>query len=138
MAQTNSFSFPTPEVERYAEVFKALSNPHRLRIFLQLVECCTPGTRYAVEDGGRACVGDLGRSLGIVSSTVSHHVKELVRSGLIRTERRGQKIDCWIDPEMLAGLSSFFRQSHGCVVPTGQSLVDMPGEETASNPGERT
>ncbi len=137
MTQAISPSFSTLEVERYAEVFKALSNPHRLRIFLQLVECCTPGTRCAVEDGGRACVGDLGRSLGIVSSTVSHHVKELVRSGLIRTERRGRKIDCWIDPEMLAGLSSFFHQSHGCVIPTGRSPGDMPEKEAASSQGER-
>ena len=129
MANPDSSTFSPPDVEWYAEAFKALSNPHRLRIYLQLVECCTPGTRCAVKDGGRACVGDLGKALEIVPSTVSHHVKELVRSGLIRTERRGQNIDCWIDPEMLAGLSSFFNQSHGCVSPAIQSPGGAPAEK---------
>jgi ArsR family transcriptional regulator len=46
--------------------------------------------------------------LGIVPSTVSHHIKELRRAGLIRMERRGQKIECWVDPEVLKELAGFF------------------------------
>lgn len=103
------------ELEGYAEKFKALSNPNRLEIFLQLVQCCVPGTVCSMDDAGRACVGDLGNSLGIAPSTVSHHVKELVRSGLIRTERRGQKIDCWVDPQALQALAGFFS-----LAPAGQ------------------
>jgi ArsR family transcriptional regulator len=98
--------------EEFAEIFKALSNPNRLRIFLRLLSCCTPGTRATIEsniDFERcACVGELGQDLGIVPSTMSHHIKELRRAGLIRMERRGQKIECWIDPETIATLQGFF------------------------------
>ncbi len=95
------------DVESFAEVFKALSNPNRLRIFLRLVSCCAPGTRWS-EEAGRACVGDLGKDLGVAPSTVSHHIKELHRAGLIRTERRGQTVEVWIEPEILSDLEGFF------------------------------
>jgi ArsR family transcriptional regulator len=55
-----------------------------------------------------ACVGELGQDLGIVASTISHHIKELRQAGLIRMERRGQKMECWIDPETIAALQGFF------------------------------
>ncbi|UCG80799.1 MAG: winged helix-turn-helix transcriptional regulator [Desulfobacterales bacterium] len=100
------------DVEEFAEMFKALSNPNRLRIFLRLLSCCAPGTRAIVDsniDFERcACVGELGQDLGIVPSTISHHIKELRRAGLIRMERRGQKIECWVDPETIASLRGFF------------------------------
>jgi len=99
-------------IEEFAEIFKALSNPNRLKIFLRLVSCCQPGTvasiKSNVESEGCACVGELGQDLGIVPSTISHHIKELRRAGLIRMERRGQKIECWIDPETIAALQGFF------------------------------
>jgi ArsR family transcriptional regulator len=43
-----------------------------------------------------------------VASTISHHMKELRQAGLVRMERRGQKIECWIDPEIIANLQGFF------------------------------
>ena len=101
-------------IEKFAEMFKALSNPNRLKIFLRLVSCCQPGTitsiNSSIESEGCACVGELGQDLGIVPSTISHHIKELRRAGLIRMERRGQKIECWIDPETIAALQGFFSQ----------------------------
>jgi ArsR family transcriptional regulator len=98
--------------EKFAEMFKALSNPHRLKIFLRLVSCCQPGTvtsiNTSMESEGCACVGELGQDLGIVPSTISHHIKELRQAGLIHMERRGQKIECWVDPETVAALKGFF------------------------------
>jgi len=98
------------QIKQFAEIFKALSNTNRLRMFLHLVTCCVPGTvgTFDANDGVSACVGDLGRDLDIVPSTVSHHIKELHRAGLIRMERRGQKIECWVDPVILRGLARFF------------------------------
>jgi ArsR family transcriptional regulator len=98
------------DIERFAEVFKALSNPNRLRIFLRLVSCCAPGTIQSIDSGSRAYVGELGKDLGIVPSTVSHHIKELYRAGLIKMQRQGQKIECWIDPQMLSDLNRFFNR----------------------------
>jgi ArsR family transcriptional regulator len=91
-----------------AEMFKALSNPHRVAIFQRLISCCVPGTRCSPDERGSECVGDLGRDLGIAPSTVSHHIKELRRAGLIHVERRGQKVECWIEPGTLDALSQFF------------------------------
>jgi len=98
-------------IEKFSDIFKALSNPNRLKIFLRLISCCQPGTitniKNNVDSEGCACVGDLGQDLGIVPSTISHHIKELRRAGLIRMERRGQKIECSIDPEAIAELQGF-------------------------------
>ena len=102
-------NFQDKDVVKFAEIFKALSNPNRLRIFLRLVSCCRPGTITSLtEPEGSAYVGQLGQDLGIVPSTVSHHIKELRRAGLIRMERRGQKIECWIDPATVSALRDFF------------------------------
>ena len=99
-------------IEKFAEIFKALSNPNRLRLFMRLVTCCQPGTVTSINAGtkaeGCACVGELGKDLNIVASTVSHHMKELRRAGLVRMERRGQRIECWIDPEIMTNLQGFF------------------------------
>jgi len=99
-------------IERFAGMFKALSNPNRLRIFMRLVSCCVPGTACGIMESPGSeeciCVGDLGKDLGIAPSTISHHIKELRRAGLIRMERHGQKIDCSIDPETLTDLNGFF------------------------------
>jgi ArsR family transcriptional regulator len=99
-------------IDKFAEIFKALSNPNRLRLFMRLVTCCKPGTVTSInantDSEGCACVGELGRDLNIAASTISHHMKELRQAGLVRMERRGQRIECWIDPETLGHLKGFF------------------------------
>lgn len=92
-----------------SEAFKALSNPHRLRIFQQLMHCCEPGTVCSEEEASRFCVGDLGNGLNIAASTLSHHIKELSRAGLIRMERRGQRVDCWVEADVVKSLRQFFK-----------------------------
>ena len=100
------------DIEQFSDAFKALSNPNRLKIYLKLFTCCTPGTVTTIQNNmeheGFACVGELGEDLGIVPSTISHHIKELRRAGLIRMEREGQKIKCWTDPDMVIALKNFF------------------------------
>ena len=101
-------NYKNNQTNEFAEVFKALSNPNRLKIFLRLASCCKPGTVGYYDDESSAYVGQLSAEVDVVKSTVSHHIKELRRVGLIRTERRGQKIACWVDPEMVAALKNFF------------------------------
>ena len=97
------------KAELFSEMFKALSNKHRLTIFMRLLDCCPPNVRYGVNsDEMKSCVGQLGKDLGIVASTVSHHIKELHRAGLICMERRGQNIDCWVDSKTIQCLADFF------------------------------
>jgi ArsR family transcriptional regulator len=98
----------TDNLQRSAGMFGALGNPNRLRIFLRLMSCCGPEAPGLSEEQATAFVGELGKDLGIAASTVSHHIKELHRSGLIQMERRGQRVACWVDRATLRELSEFF------------------------------
>jgi len=93
-----------------ADMFKALSNPHRLTLFSRLMSCCVPGTKCSPSAAVRYCVGELGDGLDIAPSTLSHHLKELNRAGLVNMERRGKNIECWVEPDVLDNLASFFSQ----------------------------
>ena len=108
----NMSNYQDEEIKKFSGIFKALSNQNRLKIFLRLVSCCQPGTlttiKENVEPENCACVGELGQDLGIVPSTISHHIKELRQAGLIRMERNGQKIECSMDPDVLAAIQRFF------------------------------
>ncbi len=95
------------DIDRYSAIFKALSNPHRLRVFRRLASCCAPGTACSVDTAVCQTVGALGEPLTIAPSTVSHHLKELHRAGLLRMERRGKRVECSVEPAVLAELRLF-------------------------------
>ena len=96
--------------EQLANCFKALSNPHRLALFQRLMTCCKPGTHCQPDDAIRFCVGDLGKGLEIAPSTLSHHLKELHRSGLIQMQRNGKQVECWVEPDVLHEMADFFNK----------------------------
>lgn len=85
-------------------MFKALSNPHRLVIFLRLLSCCPPGTGVCTEEQAWRYVGELGAELNVASSTVSHHMKELRQAGIIKVERRGKNIECSVEANAVLAL----------------------------------
>jgi ArsR family transcriptional regulator len=78
-----------------AQVFKALADPVRLRLF----------SLIASYEGGEACVCDLTPAFDVTQPTISHHLKVLRDAGLIESERRGTWIYYWVRPEALARLS---------------------------------
>lgn len=90
-----------------SNIFKALGNPARLVIFLRLAGCCRPG--MANTDRAHTRIGVLGSTLGLAPSTVSHHVKELRRAGLLHMTRAGKNVECRVDPGTLDMLSEFFK-----------------------------
>ncbi len=96
------------EAQRYADIFKALSNPYRVKIFMRLASCCGEGSSWDEHGQICECVGVLGKDLGIASSTVSHHIKELHRAGLIKITRQGQRTVCSADPAVIDSILSFF------------------------------
>ena len=94
--------------DEVAESFKALSNPNRLKIFQRLLGCCEPGTVCSVDELKGFCVSELGEDLMVAPSTLSHHIKELQRAGLIKTQRRGKNVDCFVVPEKVEFIKNFF------------------------------
>jgi DNA-binding transcriptional ArsR family regulator len=67
-------------VDEMADVFKALSDPTRLRLLKLL-------------GGGQAlCVNALARKLGVTQSAVSQHLRVLRQTGLVTGSREGSFI----------------------------------------------
>ena len=126
------------DLTRFAEAFKALSNPNRLAIFLHLVSCCPPGTLCSFDEEMRKCVGDLGKGLQIVSSTISHHIKELRTAGLIHVQKKGKFTQCWVDRETVRLLADLLT-GHLSIEEMGEdSLVKAASEKVwASSQGNR-
>ena len=62
------------EVNQTAAMFKALSDPNRLRIFAELLE-------------GDTCNCELKETLGLAPSLLSHHLKVLEAAGLVISRR---------------------------------------------------
>ena len=85
-----------PEIKALARVFKALSNPHRLQLFMNLLdESRIDLAKGRVHDCFLVRILD---GLPIGKPTISHHVKELADAGLITTEREGKQLICTINP----------------------------------------
>jgi len=96
-------------VEEYAKMFKALSNPIRLRIFLRTLSKHPPGTTIDVDvDAMISCQRSLAEEYGIAASTMSHHIKELNNAGLLRTKRTGQQVVIWVDVDAMEKFKRFF------------------------------
>lgn len=104
-------NFKTFNPNELADSFKALSNPNRLQIFQRLLSCCEPGTVCSADTVNGFCVGELGEDLSVAPSTLSHHIKELQHAGLIKTQRKGKNVECFIDPNKVKILKDFFAAS---------------------------
>lgn len=93
---------PKDDVDRLARMFRALGNPHRLRLFMNLLE-------ESKLDLAKGRIHDcflvkLLAGIDLGAATVSHHVKELSDAGLIQTQREGKQLICSVDPDGLAHL----------------------------------
>ena len=84
-----------PQAVTLAAVFKALSDPVRLRL-LSLI---------ASHAGGEACVCDLTPAFEVSEPTISHHLKVLREAGLVTSERRASWVYYRVVPDALTGLS---------------------------------
>jgi ArsR family transcriptional regulator, arsenate/arsenite/antimonite-responsive transcriptional repressor len=108
--------------DRIAAMFKALGDPTRLRIFELLRGCCCPvavgevGEVRPVEGPtvGEVCCRVTGADR--ITSTVSHHLKELRLAGLITVERRGKNMICGINQEAVSLLAVYLAAT-GVAVP---------------------
>lgn len=109
--------YSAKELNEISDALKALSNPNRLKIFLELVDCCAPGQVWSAESPAALgkCVGELAEMVDIAPSTLSHHLKELNRAGLLEMNRRGQRVECCVAPKAVGLLGAFFNNCCGSV-----------------------
>jgi ArsR family transcriptional regulator, arsenate/arsenite/antimonite-responsive transcriptional repressor len=77
-----------------AQLLKALADPARLRLV----------SIIAASPGGEACACDLSAPLGRTQPTVSHHLGQLVRAGILEREQRGRWAWFRVRPERLRAL----------------------------------
>jgi ArsR family transcriptional regulator len=96
---------PAEDLAGLSLAFKALSNPNRLAMYLELL-------RHRERSMKSCALQDLMDLLDIGAPTVSHHTKELVAAGLIEVEREGKYIRCRLNDEMRARLARWFGGAH--------------------------
>jgi DNA-binding transcriptional ArsR family regulator len=100
-----------PDLIRLADLSKALGHPGRLEILRILA------------DGSCVC-GDIVDRMPFSQSTVSQHLKELKRVGLIRGETEGTRICYCLNPDTVAAVREDFArlfQDFQCCGTEGES-----------------
>ncbi|MEU6732642.1 MULTISPECIES: ArsR/SmtB family transcription factor [Streptomyces] len=86
--------------ERIAAMFKALSDPVRLRLF----------SKIAAQPAREACVCDI-QDVGVSQPTVSHHLRKLREAGLLESERRASWVYYRVTPGALSVLAGLLSQA---------------------------
>ena len=86
-----------------ASLLSQLGNMTRLKIVRELVQ---------VGEGGMP-VGEIRNILDIPNSTLSHHLSHLRGVGLVRQEREGTVLRCFVNYDHIDGIVSFLTK-HCC------------------------
>jgi ArsR family transcriptional regulator, arsenate/arsenite/antimonite-responsive transcriptional repressor len=86
-----------PQVTRYANMLSAMGTEPRLRIMRLLLSAHPDGL----------VVGEIGKELGILSSTLSHHLEKLKNEDLVTVRREGTFLWYSANTEALEELLGF-------------------------------
>ncbi|WP_071673017.1 ArsR/SmtB family transcription factor [Nioella nitratireducens] len=86
-----------PALTHAATVFAALGSEQRLSILRRLVRAGPEGMP----------IGQLGQDVGVTGSVLTHHLKQLVSTGLVQQRRDGRRVLCSVDHDAVEGLSRF-------------------------------
>ncbi|MEX1153367.1 ArsR/SmtB family transcription factor [Parvibaculum sp.] len=90
------------EIETAIPALAALAQETRLAIFRALVRAHMP-----VEGEGGLAAGDIALTLSVPPATLSFHLKELARAGLVTSRREGRSIVYKADLDAMLGLTGF-------------------------------
>jgi ArsR family transcriptional regulator, arsenate/arsenite/antimonite-responsive transcriptional repressor len=88
-------SLSEDQAEATARLFKALADPHRVKILNLLATSPDP-----------VCVCEFTEPLGLSQPTVSHHLKKLLDAGLLEREQRGTWAYYSLRRDALGGLAA--------------------------------
>jgi len=99
----------TSKLDRHAEQLSALGHPARLEILRYVVQGSSEGTP----------AGDIQAHLDLPASTLSHHLKRLASTGLLRSRNEGTFIYYSAEYDMLRALTSYLwedccKRGKGC------------------------
>lgn len=100
------------DIKELATMLKALGEPSRLKIFQFLCSC---SSNFSIDEEanvrpngvtvGEVCCNLTGENT--ITSTASHHLKELRYAGLITMERKGKNMLCSINEDKVKKLSKY-------------------------------
>ncbi len=89
-------------MEELSELYKALSDPTRLRL-----------VKLLAEHEGSLCVNALAHRLGVSQSAVSQHLRVLRQARLVQGERQGYHVHYALDPARLEQFRTIVRETLG-------------------------
>lgn len=104
------------KIDDVASRLEALGNPTRLRIYRALVRAGEPGMS----------VGKLQGRLSIPASTLSHHLKTLIITGLITQQRDSTTLICRANYSVMRGLVGFLVAE--CCTESDCASIKLPAE----------
>ena len=91
------------QAEATAGIFRALADPHRVKIVNLLATAGEP-----------VCACDLIEPVGLSQPTVSHHLKKLTDAGLLDREQRGRWAYFSLNPGALRTLAAVVDLKEAC------------------------
>lgn len=102
------------DVKKYAKIFKALSNPNRLELFLGIATGNKKKFKHVYDikiDAAEKYICEFQHMFATIGApTISHHIKELANAELITTERRGKHLVASVNQDTWHMLSIFFSE----------------------------
>jgi ArsR family transcriptional regulator len=102
-APLSALTLSPEEASATADLFRALSDPARVRI-----------VNVLATSGEPVCVCNLIEPLGLSQPTVSHHMKKLLDVGLVDREQRGRWAYFSLRPEAVRTLAAVADLQEAC------------------------
>lgn len=101
-----------------AQIFAILGHPDRLAVFRLLMRFAPRGQRPT----------EIAQALGLKQNTLSHHLRDLVHSGLLRASRQGRSLYYAVDLDNAEALIGFLALDVGRARP--DLLAPLPSART--------
>jgi ArsR family transcriptional regulator len=109
--------------ERFARIAKALADPRRFQILAKIANCREVGCRRLCEQ------------FPVAQPTMSHHLKELARAGLIEPWREGQFVYYRFRAEILREYLTALENRLGMEAPPPRRIAEPSAKDAQPRRG---